>query len=96
MDIYFADAPASASEVKCAVLGNNVTRLEKNCFANYPETESIFIPRTVTYIEDGFFYLTKIRKIYTTPDDSGYIEEYAVQNNLTVEYIDNPTELNLY
>lgn len=89
--IMYADLPKKADSINNIIIGSNVTSLEQVCISNYNKASNIFIPRNVTYIIDE--RIPNIKKIFTTPDDIGYIEEYAKNNQFDVEYVENAEEM---
>lgn len=89
--IVFSDNPKKANGINNVIIGSNVTRLEETCLSNYSNARSIFIPRTVTYISDND--LGYVNTIFTTPNDRGYIEEFAEKYNIDVEYVENAEEM---
>lgn len=89
--INYSDSPKMAAAINNIIIGSDVTRFEVTCLSDYSNARSIFIPRTVTYISDNF--MPYVHTIFTTPNDRGYIEEYAEKYNIDVEYVENAEEI---
>ena len=94
VSIYCSEVPKNSDKISTVILGSNVTKIERNALKNYYKMKRIFIPRSVTYIEEGAIYEYHTI-LFTTPDDKGYIEQFAEQNDFTVKYVDNAEEMNI-